>query len=122
MGLRSLRQDVRQGVRLIRQNPGFATVTVLTLALGIGGANTAVFSILNALVLRNLPIWQPERLVEVAANYRNSREVPFSFSVFQLLQRESTSFLEMLTQNADLRTTPRRHRIMRKTGVPEVPQ
>lgn len=47
-------REVAYGLRLIRRNPGFAAVTVITLALGIG-ANTAIFSILDALLLRNLP-------------------------------------------------------------------
>ncbi|HXW91209.1 MAG TPA: hypothetical protein VEK33_11745 [Terriglobales bacterium] len=48
-------------MRLIGQSPGFATVTILTLALGIG-ANTALFSIFDALLLRNLPVWRPDRV------------------------------------------------------------
>lgn len=83
--MQSLRQDLIHGIRLMKQKPGFALVTVLTLALGIG-ANTAIFSILDALVLRNLPVWRPERLVQVAASYRNSSQVPLSFPVFQQLQ------------------------------------
>jgi predicted permease len=89
--MRSLRQDVRYGVRLIKQRPVFAAVTILTLALGIG-ANTAIFSILDALVLRNLPVWRPDRLVEVAATYRNGAQVPFSFPIFQLLEENQRVF------------------------------
>jgi len=78
-------------MRLIKQSPGFAAVTVITLALGIG-ANTAIFSILDALVLRNLPVWRPDRLVGVAATYRNGTRVPFSFPVFQLLEENQRVF------------------------------
>lgn len=90
----SVRQDVRYGFRLIKQSPGFAVVTVLTLALGIG-ANAAIFSVLNALVLRNLPVWRPEQLVEVAAIYRNGASVPFSFPVVQQLQQNQRVFSDL---------------------------
>lgn len=61
-------RDVQYGARMLRRTPGFTVVVVLLLALGIA-ANTAVFSVLNTLMLRDLPVEQPERLVELAWQY-----------------------------------------------------
>src|SRR5438105_15265706 len=89
--MRSLRQDIRYGLRLMMRSPGFAAVSILTLALGMG-ANTAIFSLLNVLVLRNLPVRDPERLVQIAAVYRNGSKVPLSYPIFDLLQRNQRVF------------------------------
>ena len=66
-----LSKDVRYGLRTFRRNPGFATIAVVSLAMGIG-ANAAIFSIVNSLMFRARPVSDPDRLVELFVGDRDS--------------------------------------------------
>ena len=89
--MNALLQDLRYGLRMLAKNPGFTAVAVLTLALGIG-ANSAIFTMLDALLLRPLPVANPERLVELQIKSPQGVETGFSYPDYQDLRQQVKSF------------------------------
>src|ERR1700678_3104250 len=92
--LEQLLQDARFGARTLGKNPGFAMVAVATLALGIG-ANTAIFSVVEGVVLAPLPYPHPDRLVMVSESRPSIHQLGVSYPDYQDWRRSSHSFAQM---------------------------
>ncbi len=96
----TLMQDLRYGIRMLAKNPGFTVVAIITLALGIG-ANTALFSVVNGVLLNPLPYWQPDRLM---ALYSRTPEFPnstTSYPNFLDWVRDNRSFSALAAYRED---------------------
>ncbi len=90
----NLARNIRFALRVFRRAPAFAAAAVLTLAVGIG-ANTAIFSVANALLLRPLPYRQSDRLVLIDARRKGSANVsqgPLSVPRFEQVEQRNRSF------------------------------
>jgi predicted permease len=93
-----LAQDLRYALRQLRRSPGLTAVITLSLALGIG-ANTAIFGVINAVMLRMLPVQNPERLVQIAYQGQRSNQAfvaeGFSYPLFKELRKRNQVFTGM---------------------------
>jgi hypothetical protein len=92
--LKSLPQDLRYGVRVLAQSPGFPLIAILTLALGIG-ANTAIFSVVNGVLLNPLPFRGPNQLVSMFQEMPNFKNGSISYPNFIHWRRMNTTFASM---------------------------
>jgi predicted permease len=108
--MNSFLQDLRYAVRQLQKNPGFTITAVLTLALGIG-ANTAIFSVINALLLKTLPVRNPAELVVIgdpARIYTQTNGTPqvdyFSYPLYRVFRDNASTFSGMLVSGAVHRT------------------
>lgn len=93
-------QDVRYGIRLLRKSPAFSAVAILTLGLGIG-ANTALFSVVNGVLLNPLPFAQPDRLVAVYASLPIFEKASMSYPNFLDLQQQNHSLESMAAYHGE---------------------
>ena len=101
--LETLLQDLRYGLRTLRKTPGFAAVAVLTLALGIG-ANTAIFSAVNAILFESLPYPQPNRIMAIWEVRNDGSHNDASFGMYHGLAERARSF-DALSLFADWQPT-----------------
>lgn len=93
-------QDIRYGFRMLLKNPGFSVIAIVTLALGIG-TNTALFSVINGVLLNPLPYPHADQLIALYAKTTEFSKSSISYPNFQAWQRENTSFASLAAYRSD---------------------
>lgn len=99
-----LGQDISFGLRVLRKSPAFTAVAIVTLALGIG-ANTAIFTLVNGLVLRDLSVPHPEQLVRFGAQPKDDTYVALSVPMFEQIEADQRVFSRMFAWSSDYLST-----------------
>jgi putative ABC transport system permease protein len=92
--MQTLCQDLRYGARMLLKKPGFTLIAMLTLALGIG-ANTAIFSVVNAVLIRSLPYGRADRLVTVWEKAQGSEQNQINIGNFLDWKAQNNVFTDM---------------------------
>jgi hypothetical protein len=92
-------RDLRYAARTVRKSPAFSAVAVVTLALGIG-ANTAIFSVINAVMLRSLPVDRPDQLISLTAIYPRGTDPAFSYAAYRQFATEGAHLVDAIAASA----------------------
>jgi predicted permease len=125
--LEQIAQDVRFALRQLKKTPGFTTTAVLTLALGIG-ANAAIFTLVNALLMKNLPVTDPKMLIRIGDNndccvnsgaVGNGDYALFSTEIYQRLKKNVPEFQDLAAMQAGFGFRPV---TVRRDGTQESPR
>ena len=114
--LESLVADVLYAARQLRKHPGFTVTALLTLGLGIG-ANAAIFTLIHATLLQDLPVLQPEQLIRVGDDHRGGISV-FSTQMYDQLRKNTPEFQELAAMQASVDNS---WLTLRRQGVAELP-
>jgi predicted permease len=121
-------QDLRYGLRMLRKSPGFTTVAILTLALGIG-ANTAIFTLVDAVMLKDLPVPQPKQLYrlgdsdnccQMTGTQNGGSFVLYSYPLYRYLREHTSDFVGLAAFSPSLNSLSVRRSGVRAPAQPAI--